>query len=321
MTRYARQTCLPEVGPQGQTRLASASVLVVGAGGLGSAVLPALAGAGCGRIIAVDPDVVEETNLHRQTLYRMSDLGQPKADCAARALRALNPDCQPKAHVARLDPPLARQLVPQVDVVVDAADSFAVTYALSDICQAEGVPLISASVLGRTGYVGGFCAAAPSYRAVFPDLPPSVQTCSSAGVMGPVVATLGAMQAQMTLSVLLGHDPSPLGQVMSVDLAGWRVSSFRFDGAPEPAAIVPAVVGAAEISSADLLIELRDEAETPVLAIPGMRRVCPDQVDDLDVQGVGRVVFVCSTGLRAWRAARRISARSSVPVAIWAQGA
>ncbi|WP_319826335.1 HesA/MoeB/ThiF family protein [Thalassovita sp.] len=320
VTRYDRQICLPEVGAKGQSLLSQAAILVIGAGGLGSAVLPMLAGAGCGQIMIVDPDRVEVGNLHRQTLYRMADIGQAKAECAARTLMDLNPDCRVQAHEARMDPVLARQLVPQASVVVDAADSFAVTYALSDICLAAGVPLISASVLGRTGYVGGFCGGAPGYRAVFPDLPPHVLTCATAGVMGPVVAMLGTMQAQMVLSVLLGHDPGPLGQIMSVDMAGWRVSSFRFDGAPDPLAS-PLVVGAAELTPDDLVIELRDARETPFLMVPGMRRLAPDKVDHLDAGGAARVVFTCASGLRAWRAAVRFSARSPMPVAILAGGA
>lgn len=321
MSRYARQICLPEIGTAGQAKLAQASVLVVGAGGLGATVLPALAGAGCGSITIVDPDLVDETNLHRQTLFRMSDIGQPKAECAGQALLSLNPECRVHAMVTRLDPPLARELVPRADVVIDAADSFAVTYALSDICAAAGVPLISASVLGRSGYVGGFCATAPSYRAVFPDLPPSLQSCATAGVMGPVVAMLGAMQAQMALAVLLDHAPSPLGQVMRFDLAGWRASSFRFDGAAEPETASPAIVGLAEITAADLVVELRDEAEAPTLLVPGSRRLSPDLAGALDAADAARVIFVCKTGLRAWRAARQLAERQTVPVAILAEGA
>lgn len=306
MTRYERQLCLPEVGAQGQALLSQAVVLVVGAGGLGSAVLPLLAGAGCGRILIVDPDRVEVGNLHRQTLYRMSDIGHPKARRAARSLRDLNPDCEVHADVARLDPAVARQLVPQASVVVDAADSFAVTYALSDTCLASGIPLISASALGRTGYVGGFCGGAPSYRAVFPDLPLQSQTCATAGVMGPVVSMLGTMQAQMVLSVLLGHDPNPLGQIMTADMVGWRVSSFRFDTALEPENAFPIVIAGSQIKDTDLVIDLR-LAQPPKL---GAGELSPSQ----------RVVFVCATGLRAWRAARDLGAQGHPAVAIVGDG-
>lgn len=316
--RYARQTLLPEVGAQGQARLGAARVLVVGAGGLGSALLPLLAGAGVGHLRIIDPDRVEETNLHRQTLYRMADLGQPKAEVAARELAALNPDCQVSACVARLEPGLARGELPGCDLVVDAADAFAVTYALSDLCHAAGMPLVSASVLGRAGYVGGFCGGAPSYRALFPDLPPMAQSCATAGVMGPVVAALGALQAQMALSVLLGHDPSPLGQVLKLDLATWRQSGFRFDAAPEPEVPGPAVIGRDEVQPRDLVIDLRAEAEAPCPAHPRACRLSPDQAARLSRGEAARVVFACTTGLRAWRAAREMTARTGTPAAVLA---
>jgi molybdopterin/thiamine biosynthesis adenylyltransferase len=315
MTRYARQEILPEIGAAGQDRLAAARVLVVGAGGLGSALLPLLAGAGVGHLLIVDPDRVEVGNLHRQTLFRMADIGAPKAEIAAAALRALNPDCRVTAEVARLNPLLARRLLPGMDLVIDAADSFAVTYALSDLCQAAGRPLISASVLGRAGYAGGFCGGAPSYRAVFPDLPPAAPTCAAAGVMGPAVAMLGALQAQMALSVLLGHAPSPLGQVIHADLAGWRLSSFRFDGASEPADPGPEVLATDEVAPGDLVIELRPMTEAPEPAHPRALRLPPETLAPPPGQ---RVIFACATGLRAWRAARALAARTGNPVAILA---
>lgn len=310
MSRYARQEILPEIGAAGQARLALARVLVVGAGGLGSALLPLLAGAGVGQLTLVDPDRVEANNLHRQTLYRMADIAEAKAVAAARALVALNPDCRVVPRVARLDPQLARSLVPDADVVVDAADSFAVTYALSDLCLAAGKPMISASVMGRQGYVGGFCGTAPSCRAVFPDLPSVVASCVTGGVMGPVVATLGALQAQMALAVILGHAPSPLGQVLALDLAAWRFSAFRFDTAPEPQTALPAVLSISELRLDDVLIDLRQPEEAPLI-LPWAERKPPT-----DIPRDRRVVFACTTGLRAWRAASRLIAEGYVNVAI-----
>lgn len=306
MTRYIRQSCLPEVGDAGQARLAAARVLVVGAGGLGSAILPLLAGAGIGQITLCDPDRVELHNLHRQTLYRMSDLGQPKAEAAARHLQALNPECRVVPSVTRLDPDTARTEIPNADLVIDAADNFAVSYALSDLCRTATKPLVSASGLGRHGYAGGFCGGAPSLRAVFPDPPPVAATCASAGVMGPAVATLGAMQAQMALSILLGHAPSPLGLILSVDFSNWRISQFRFDGAPEPKTAFPQIVARAEIRDNDRLIDLRAiEAPDPATLV-----VSTDQ----------RVVFLCASGLRAWRAARLLVDKGHTRVAICAEG-
>ncbi|MDX1780820.1 MAG: HesA/MoeB/ThiF family protein [Thalassovita sp.] len=319
MSRYARQTCLPEVGEQGQALLSAATVLVVGAGGLGSALLPLLAGAGIGHIRVIDPDRVEEHNLHRQVLYRMSDIGRPKAEVAAGALAALNPDCRIEATVARLDPANAPGVIAGADIVVDAADTFAVTYALSDLCHAARKPLISASVLGRTGHVGGFCGAAPSYRAVFPDLPRQMMTCASGGVMGPAVATLGALQAQMVLSVLLDHVPSPLGQMISVDLQNWRLSSFRFDGSAEPGT-GPQVIAPAAVCEDDIVIDLRSIAEAPETPFAHAHRMGPDGPDGFTPEPGRRVVFVCASGLRAWHAARQLQDRHAAPVAIVALG-
>ncbi|MCA2011446.1 HesA/MoeB/ThiF family protein [Cereibacter sphaeroides] len=306
MNRYIRQSCLPEVGDAGQAQLAAARVLVVGAGGLGCALLPLLAGAGVGQISLYDPDKVELHNLHRQTLYRMSDLGQPKAEVAARHLQALNPECRVLPSATRLDPDTARTAVPAADLVIDAADNFAVSYALSDLCQTLAKPLASASVLGRQGYAGGFCGGSPSLRAVFPDPPPVAATCASAGVMGPAVATLGAMQAQMALSILLGHAPSPLGLILSVDFSSWRVSQFRFDGAPEPEGALPEIVARAAIRDDDLLVDLREDGAQD----PAGLSVRPDQ----------RVVFLCASGLRAWRAARLLADKGHRRVAICAVG-
>lgn len=299
MSRYARQICLPGFGDAGQARLAAARVLVVGAGGLGAGVLPPLVAAGVGQLRLVDPDVVEESNLHRQTLFRMSDLGRPKAEVAAEALAGLNPDCTISASVTRLDPVSARAELAGVDLVLDAADSFATSYALSDLCRATGMPLISASVLGRQGYVGGFCGGAPSLRAVFPDLPGRMGDCATNGVMGPVVATLGALQAQMALTVLLGQQPSPLGQMLTLDLGSWRLGGFRFDGAEEPEVATPAILSPAEIDPEDLVVDLRSGDAAEVLPAAGQR-----------------VVFLCVSGLRAWRAAKALAARGHPQVAI-----
>ncbi|TMV49734.1 HesA/MoeB/ThiF family protein, partial [Thioclava sp. BHET1] len=212
------------------------------------------------------PDVVSESNLHRQPLYDMADLDRPKAVCAAHWVRDRAPDCRVEAHVLRLDPRNARGLLAGVDLVVDAADSYAVSYILSERCHPAGLALISASVLGLSGYVGGFCGGAPSYRAVFPDLPADGRSCATAGVLGPVVATLGALQAQMALAVLLRLSPAPLGRMVTVDLAHYRFGGFDFHSAPEPEGGFP-FLAVGEVTPAACVIELRPEAEAPTPAV------------------------------------------------------
>ncbi|MGY6635209.1 MAG: ThiF family adenylyltransferase [Alkalilacustris sp.] len=303
--RHARQIALPQVGAAGQARLTAAHALVVGAGGLGVPVLQYLVGAGVGRITLVDPDRVEETNLHRQPLYRMADLGAPKAEAAARALAALDPGVAVAAVVDRLDPATAPAWVAAADVVLDCADTFAVALTLSDACRAAGRPLITASALGMTGYVAGCCGGAPSLRAVFPDLPASGATCATAGVSGPVVGAVGALQAQMALSVLLGLAPSPLGRLVSLDAAGWRMGGFRFDAAPEPARPLP-FIARTQIAAGDVLIDLRTEAAP---FDPAACHIPPEAIATLSPPEGARVVLACATGLRAHNAGLALRAR------------
>lgn len=305
--RYTRQVILPEIGASGQARIRAAHVLVVGAGGLGVPVLQYLAAAGIGRITLVDPDLVEETNLHRQPIYG-GHIGQPKARAAADVLGVLNPDVVVTPVLDWLTPANAPALVAGADLVLDCADSFAASYTLSDICLPAGKPLISASVLGMAGYVGGFCGGAPSLRAVFPDLPPTIATCATVGVLGPVVGMCGTLQAQMALSVVLGLAPSPLGQLIRHDMQGFRSAGFRFDQATEPEEAPHRFITRGELSSQDFLVELRDAEEAPLPAAPFARR---HQVEEFGPGGPipepgQRAVFVCRSGLRAWRAADRL---------------
>lgn len=314
MTRYARQMILPEIGVEGQARLTGAHVLVVGAGGLCAPVLQYLAGAGVGRIMLVDGDTVAEHNLHRQPLYRMDQIGQPKAHAAAKALGALNPDVRITPLTEWLDPANAPDLVAAADLVLDCADSFAVSLTLSDICRISTTPLITASALALSGYVAGCCATAPSLRAIFPDLPERGATCATAGVMGPVVGAIGAVQAQMALSVLLGLEPSPLGQLLSLDAKGWRMGGFRFDHAPEPAKPL-AFIARSQICDDDLLIDLRTEAAP---FSPRAQHIAPERLASLIPPLGRRIVLACASGLRAHNAGQDLQSRWTGEIALLA---
>ena len=199
--------------------------------------------------------------------------------------------------------------------MVDAADSFAVTYTLSDLCIAAGKPLISASVIGRAGYVGGFCGPAPSYRAVFPDLPRQAASCTSAGVLGPAVAALGAMQAQMALSVPIGLEPSPLGRMVTLDMANWQCGGFAFAGAEEMPGF--SFVAASQITSLDTVIDLRPKGS--VWALPTALVLAPEALDNWRIPA-GRVVLCCASGLRAWRGAKVLTSRGAKELALLADG-
>ncbi|WP_170410974.1 HesA/MoeB/ThiF family protein [Ruegeria atlantica] len=304
MNRYARQTILPEVGDHGQARLSDARVLVVGAGGLAAPVLPLLAGAGIGHLTIVDPDEVALSNLHRQTLFTERDCGRPKAQVAAERSRALNAEVTISVQKMTLTSANSQDIVADADVILDCADSYAATYMLSDTCRALGKPLISASVLGMSGYVGGFCGGAPSLRAIFPDAPDSGASCSTAGVLGPVVAIIGAMQAQMALGLILGLSPSPLGQMVQFDARTMRSTTFRFENAPEPTHHFP-FVSACQLNQDDLIIELRGPEEAPEPIHPKALRRPLDSLSIEPNKGI-RLALCCATGLRAWRAAEQL---------------
>lgn len=319
--RYARQAVLAEVGVAGQARLAAASVLVVGAGGLGCPVMQYLAGAGVGRLAIVDHDVVEETNLHRQPLYAMADIGKPKVEVARSALRGFNPGLQIDAHAERLTPQNVARLVAEADLVVDAADSFAVTYILSDACYAAAKPLVSASVVGMTGYAGAFCGGGPSYRAVFPEVSVDGGTCATVGVLGTAVAVLGSLQAHLALHLLLGLEPTVLGRVVTFDARKIAFGGFSFAGSPEPDVFVP-FIAPADVTADDTVVDLRSLEEAPTSPFADAHRLTVDGIELLASRAprARRVVLCCRSGQRALMAADRLRAGGLSNLALVALG-
>lgn len=320
MSRYARQIAVPEFGPLGQAALERARILVIGAGGLAAPLLPYLVGAGVAEIHVVDPDTVELSNLHRQTLFRETDVSRSKAVAAADHLATLNPECRVIAHVAQFGPENAPTFCQNMDLVLDCADSFAASYIASDMCQNMHLPLISASVVGMDGYVGGFCGGAPSLRALFPDLPRAAGTCATLGVLGPVVGVLATLQAQMAVAVLTGQTPSPLGQLVTFDARGFRFGGFRFDRAPEPA-FAPKFVAPAAMTADDLIIDLRQPDEGPLAHPTALRRSVDDIAGDPPKTRAGqRILLCCRSGLRAWAAAETLAPHHAGDIAMIALG-
>lgn len=320
--RYSRQMVLPEIGTTGQARLRATSVLVVGAGGLGCAVLQYLCAAGIGKLVIIDHDRVEESNLHRQPLYRMSDLGAPKVHAARAALVQLNPDVQIETIEQRLTPANVSQLIAQADLIVDAADILAVTYILSDDCHRVGKALISASVLGLSGYVGAFCGGAPSYRAVFPEMPRQAGSCATSGVIGTAVGVMGTLQAHMALALALQLQPSPLGQLVSVDFRTMKFGGFSFMSAPEPTSAPLSFIAPCDVRSEDIVVDLRSIAEAPSSPFAAARRISVDEIERnaSELPRTQRIVLCCRTGIRAWRAARLLEGRGHTNIALIALG-
>ncbi len=218
--RYSRQLVLPEWGAAAQLALTEASVLVIGAGALGSPVALYLVGAGVGRIGIVDDDAVELSNLHRQLLHFTPDIGVPKAESAAAKLRFLNPDVVIEAYQVRAEAASAPALVEGQDLVVDCSDSFATRYAVNAACCAARVPLVEAGVLGMAGLVMSIKPGRTAcYRCAFPTAPVDAPRCADAGVLGPAAGVIGSLQAMEALKLLTGVAPAIADGFLQLDLA------------------------------------------------------------------------------------------------------
>ncbi len=220
LERYSRQLVMPEWSEAAQRALGAASVLVVGAGALGSPVALYLAGAGVGRLGIVDDDEVELSNLHRQILHFTPDIGVPKAHSAAAKLGFLNPDVVVEPYQVRLDASNAAGLIEGADLVVDCSDSFETRYAVNAACCAARIPLLEAGVLGTSGLVMGIRPGETAcYRCAFPEAPPSAPTCAQAGVLGPAAGVIGSLQALEALKLLTGVGEPLLDAFLQADLA------------------------------------------------------------------------------------------------------
>ena len=213
---------LREVGPQGQARLRAASVLVVGAGGLGVPVLQYLAGAGVGRLGIVDGDRLEPSNLHRQTWYALADCGREKATLAATRVQALNPEVHVEVHALRLDAGNAERLAQAYDLIVDCSDNFSTKFLLNDVALRTAKPVLFASVYqyeGQLQLVAGDDAS-PCLRCVWPEATRDgiVGNCAEAGVLGPVPGVFGSLQALEALKLLLGLPGLAKDEMLIFDL-------------------------------------------------------------------------------------------------------
>lgn len=221
--RYNRQIMLPQIGESGQERLAQSQVLLVGAGGLGSAAALYLAGAGIGQLVIADDDTVESSNLQRQVIYRDSDLGQSKAESAAKQALALNPHIRVRPVKARLAAQRLAMEVALADVVLDCSDNLATRHAVNQACFQAKTPLIAGAAIRWQGQLMAFDfrqGSGPCYHCLFPlspEPPESPQNCSNAGIAGPVVGMIGTMQALETVKLLSGAGQVAFGRLQQFD--------------------------------------------------------------------------------------------------------
>jgi adenylyltransferase/sulfurtransferase len=238
LERYARHIVLREVGGPGQQALKEASVLVIGAGGLGAPALMYLAAAGIGELGVVDDDEVSLSNLQRQIIHTTPDIGRRKADTAAERVHALNPHVRFAAHATRLTAGNAMALIGGYDLVLDGSDNFETRYLVSDACFLAARPLI-------TGSLGTFDASLttirahernekgefnPTYRCLFPEAPPpgTVPTCAEAGVLGALAGVLGSMMALETIREIVGFGEGLVGKLLMIDARNMRFETLRY---------------------------------------------------------------------------------------------
>lgn len=309
----SRTAALTGAGAPALAALAAARVLVVGAGGLGAPVLTYLAGAGLGRITVVDHDVVDTSNLARQTLFTLADVGRPKAERAAAHVRAVDPVVEVVALGERFRP----DHVAGHDVVVDAADSVEVTRAVSDACAAAGVPFVWGTVLGYDGQVSVFHDAAPEpvdFHDLHPDALPDEGSCALDGVLPMLCGAVGSVMAAQVTALVAGLGEPLLGRVLTVDARRWHwtESPLRRGPAsrrPAPTADEPARVSSAELADrlddparGVVLVDVRTDEERATGVIAGS--LTPEALAAAPARPDARVVVVCATGRRATAWAR-----------------
>ncbi len=222
--RYSRQLVLQEWSEGAQLSLRDASVLVIGAGALGSPVATYLAGAGVGRLGIADADAVEISNLHRQHLHYTPDAGLPKAESAAAKLRLINPDVLVEAYQVRVEAENVRGLVEHQDLIVDCSDSFATRYLVNAACCAARVPLVEAGVAGWSGLVMAIRPGETAcYRCAFPTEPEGAPSCAETGILGPAAGVIGSLQALEALKLLSGAAEPLTDAFLQIDLATLEV--------------------------------------------------------------------------------------------------
>jgi adenylyltransferase/sulfurtransferase len=218
--RYSRQITLPAIGRDGQAALRDASVLIVGAGGLGTPAALYLASSGIGQILINDFDSIDATNLPRQILYRDADVGSFKARVAADRLRDINPQIDVVALDERMDTEVLRECVASVDAVLDCSDNFVTRWAVNEACVAEHKPLISGAAIRWEGQVAVFRAdtgGGPCYRCLYQEEDENLNDCAGQGIVAPVAGTVGTMLATETIKVLLGIESGLNGKLWVYD--------------------------------------------------------------------------------------------------------
>ena len=269
LERYSRHLSLPGFGLEGQRRLRAASVLVIGAGGLGAPILNYLAAAGVGSITIIDDDVVEASNLQRQIIHRDADVGRSKVASAADAVHRLDPSLEVRTVEGRLTPENALDLFADHDVVLDGADNFATRYLSNDAAELTGTPLVWGTIFRFAGQVSTFVPGhGPMLRDLFPDIPEpdSVPNCAEGGVLGVLCGTVGSAMATEAIKLICGIGAPFIGRLLRYEALTGEYSTLRFSPDPDR----PTVTDLTEVAAA-------------CAAVPTIGKTAGTAADDIDV--------------------------------------
>jgi molybdopterin/thiamine biosynthesis adenylyltransferase/rhodanese-related sulfurtransferase len=234
--RYSRHTLLPEVGVDGQLKMLNAKVLLLGAGGLGAPTALYLAAAGIGTIGLVDDDVVDASNLQRQVIHNTERIGVPKTESARLTIEALNPDVKVVEHRLRLNAENILGIIEDYDVIVDGADNFPTRYLLNDASVRLRKPVVSASILSFDGQISTFVPfEGPCYRCLYPTPPPAelAPSCSANGVLGVMAGTMGTLQANEVLKLVMGIGEPLIGRLLLYEALGTHFTELKVRRDPE----------------------------------------------------------------------------------------
>lgn len=308
--RYSRQIALPGWGDAAQARLANARVLVIGAGGLGSSVIPALVAAGVGTVGIVDDDRVELSNLHRQHIHGVADVGEPKVRSAASSAAQIDPLATVVATQARLTSENALELFADYDLVLDGSDNFPTRYLANDAAVLTGIPLVWGAVSQFGGQVG--VSWGTTYRDLFPTPPPpgSVLSCEAGGVLPTTVGVIGSLMATEALKLLTGMGEPLVGRVTVFDgLTGdFRTISYEKDPTAEPITelidyeLFCGVKGTSE--PAGVLLDVREPWEHELVALPGSVLIPLGELEARlgELDPAAPIVTYCHHGMRSAQA-------------------
>ncbi len=318
MNRYARHLALPNFGEEGQRKLSRGSVLIVGAGGLGSSASLYLAAAGVGRIGLVDFDDVDLTNLQRQILYGTSDVGTPKLDAARARLLDLNPDIDVVTHHGALTSENALDVLRGYDVILDGTDNFPTRYLVNDACVLLGKPNVYGSIFRFDGQASVFDAReGPCYRCLYPEPPPPhlVPSCAEGGVLGVLPGVIGTIQAVETIKLLAGIGDTLLGRLLLFDALRMEFRTLKLRAQHDKHATITELIdydafcnpaNADEVTSLGdaIVVDVRESFEWDAGHIDGARHIplgeIANRLDELPRDA--EIVLYCASGARSSRA-------------------